>query len=111
MGVEAVLRRHQVDCTLVRQTVVRVNSYKTNTQETSRIKAVIQPMTGKELRNMPEGQSTLDWRNIWSLVELRNRDIITEPEGGSFTVQDVEFWREGTFYKATATRLTQGAVS
>lgn len=111
MTVHSVIRKNAVDLTLVRRVVTHVGGYAKDTDTSSTVKGVIQPMSPKELRNVPEGQNTLEWRNVWSETELRNRDLITDPEGNQFTLQSVEFWREGIFYKATAVEAGDGAVS
>lgn len=68
------------------------------------ISAVIQPMGSKELRNVPEGQNTLQWITIWSEINLALKGEITYG-GVVFTVQNVEFWDDGGFYIARATHL------
>lgn len=65
---------------------------------------VVQPMSPKELRNLPPGQNTLDWRNIWSLCEVKLRDVV-KLRDGNFVVQSVVFWEDGDFWKATASRV------
>lgn len=65
---------------------------------------VIQPLSPIELHNLPEGQGTLEWRNVWSETEIRIRDRITH---GSkvYTVHNLENrMDEGGFYKAQAVR-------
>lgn len=63
----------------------------------------IQPLSPKELRNMPEGQNAADWRNVWSVSELLLRDRV-QIDSQWYTVQRVEFWDEGKFWKAQVTR-------
>ena len=75
--------------------------YATNTDVTSTIQATIQPLSPREMRNLPRGQSTKFASNVWSETELQERDLVTNPEGTQLTLQGVEFWREGPFYHAT----------
>jgi len=63
--------------------------------------AHIQPLTPKQIRDLPPGQNATDWRNIWSEQEMRISDRITE-NGVTFTVKTIEYWEEGQFYHATA---------
>jgi hypothetical protein len=106
-----VITKNQVTVTRTTRTASLTDGYGSDVDVSGPILAVIQPMSGKELRNVPEGQNTLDWRNIWSLVEIKARELITDPEGNQFTIQSVEFWREGPFYKATAVRADDDAFS
>lgn len=109
VAILSVIRAHAIDVTLVRRTAgTNARGYTTNSDSSSVIQAVIQPMTPKEMRNLPEGQDVLEANHIWSEIELRERDLVTNPEGIRFTIQGVEFWREGPFYHATA--LVQNAA-
>ena len=113
MGVESVIRDNAVALTRTRRVAtINAEGYGQDADTPVAITGVMQPMSAKELKNVPEGQRTQEWRNIWSESELQNRDLITDPEGNQFTIQSAEYWREGTFYKATATRVSDnGAVS
>jgi hypothetical protein len=65
----------------------------------------VQPLSGKELRNLPPGQNALDWRNVWSLDELFLRDQLTI-EGVTYVVQQVDPWQiDGQYWKAQACRV------
>ena len=102
VAILSVIRAHLEDVTLVRRTAgTSSRGHATNTDAASTIKATIQPMTPKEMRNLPNGQDVIEANHIWSETELRERDLVTNPEGTQFTVQGVEFWREGPFYHAT----------
>ncbi len=70
----------------------------------SDIEAHIQPMGAKELRNVPEGQNTLQWIVIWSEVNIPEKAEVTYG-GIIFTVQKVQFWDDGGFYKSSAVRV------
>lgn len=68
------------------------------------IDAHIQPMEYKDLRNVPEGQNTLQWIVIWSEANIPDKAEITYG-GVVFTIQGVQFWDDGGFYKAKAVHL------
>ena len=65
------------------------------------IEAVIQPMTAKELRNLPPGQNAGEWLNVWSEALMKMTDEITY-SGVKYTVQRVALWEDGPFYIANA---------
>lgn len=69
------------------------------------ISAHIQPAGPKELRNVPEGQNTLQWIVIWSEADLPEKAIITYG-GVGFTIQKTELWDDGPFSKAMAVKVT-----
>lgn len=68
------------------------------------ISAHIQPMGSKDLRNVPEGQNTLQWLVIWSEANIPEKAQITFG-GVIFTIQKTELWDDGPFYKAAAVRV------
>ena len=76
------------------------------TGEPVNIKAHIQPMGAKELRNVPEGQNTLKWIVIWSESDLPEKNIVTYG-GVDFTIQKTELWDDGGFYKAAAVHVSE----
>lgn len=71
------------------------------TPTTTEIDAYQQPMTAKELRNLPPGQNSGEWRNIWSEIQMKLTDVM-DINGLPFTVQKVVLWEEGPFYIANA---------
>lgn len=82
-----------------------VDGYVVKGSETTQaIQAHIQPMSEKELRNAPSGQNTLQWIVIWSEIDLPEKDKITY-NGVIFTIQRVEFWDDGSFYRAKAVHV------
>lgn len=102
VAILSVIRAHLVSMTLVRKTAsINAEGYGTDTSLSSIIQATMQPMTPKEMRNLPRGQSVNEAYHVWSEIELRERDLVTNPEGTVFTLQGVEFWREGPFFHAT----------
>lgn len=66
----------------------------------------MQPLSPRELRNVPEGQNTLEWWNVWSQSEIRVKDIVTEPGKQTVVIQRVETWVEGKFWHAQGTKVT-----
>lgn len=77
-----------------------------STESDQTIKAHIQPMNEKELRQVPELQNTLQWIVIWSEISLPVKDKITYG-GVIFTIQKVEFWDDGPFYRAKAVHVEE----
>lgn len=73
-----------------------------------KIKAHQQPMTAKELRNLPPGQNAGEWRNVWTENDIRITDQI-DICGLTFTVQRVTLWEDGPFFVANANR-TQDTI-
>lgn len=57
------------------------------------IEAVIQQMTPKELRNLPPGQNSGEWINIWTETLVKMRDQVTYG-GVLYTIQRVAFWED-----------------
>lgn len=68
------------------------------------IDAYSQPMSPKELRNLPPGQNAGEWRNVWTEDSIKIRDVITI-NGNGFTVQRVSVWEEGPFTIANVNRI------
>lgn len=103
MSVTNVIRKRSSTQTLIRSNgfsvVNRVNTPNAKTNTT--IDVHIQPLTDKELRNVPEGQNTMQWMNMWSLSEIKDQDLID-----IYTVQKVKYWPEGPFWKAQAVKVS-----
>ena len=74
------------------------------------IKGHIQPLGPEEMRHLPEGEDSRNWRVIWTIdalnpLELNENDEVTDPDDGQvLIVQKVEHWREGGFRKAQVFR-------
>lgn len=68
------------------------------------IDIVIQPAEFKDLRNVPEGQNTLQWIVMWSEVDLPEKHKVTYG-GVIYTIQRTKFWDDGEFYKAMAVHV------
>lgn len=80
-----------------------VNGYRTSAAPASDpIQAHIQPMSPKELRNVPEGQNTMEWVSVWSLFDLQENDKIVD---GGKTYEVQRFKDRGDFFKAEAVRV------
>lgn len=61
------------------------------------ISASVQPVTGRQLRTLPEGQSASETRVIYTTTELKTRTPTTEPDririnGEAWDVINVEVW-------------------
>ena len=74
------------------------------TPTTGNILAHVQQVLQKDLRNMPEGQRTQDWRKFWSDTQMFEADRLTVA-GVEYRFQSVEFWSQGPFYIAMATKV------
>lgn len=70
---------------------------------TTEIDAYQQPMTAKELRNLPPGQNSGEWRNVWTEYGIKLTDEIII-NGLNFTIQRISLWEDGPFYIARANR-------
>ncbi len=61
------------------------------------ILAYHQPMTAKDLRNLPQGQNAGEWRNVWTEYAAKLTDKI-DLNGIPYTVQRIALWQDGPFY-------------
>ena len=79
---------------------VNIDGFATKAAPTvSTIEAHAQPLSPQEVRDLPAGQNSTDWRNIWSEEEIILSDVITSL-GKKYTIKRVEYWEEGLFYRA-----------
>ncbi len=85
--------------------------YTPGDDDTFTIVASVQPVGGRELRDLPEGQRADETRVIYTLTELRTRQGETEPDvitldGQPWTVIRVERFDSfgETHYRAYASR-------
>lgn len=58
----------------------------------------MQPLSPREMRNVPEGQNELEWWHVWALQEIRPDDRITDGHAPTVVLQRVEAWKEGPFW-------------
>lgn len=87
-----VIRRRGRPYTVQRPTVTYTDGYALpGTPVSLTIFAHVQTLSGEELRNLPPGQNSSDYRIVWSLNELNVRDIITI-DAETYTVQRVSPW-------------------
>lgn len=63
-----------------------------------------QPMNGKELNTLPEGQRTQDPRNFWALEEIKIEDTVTWA-ALDYSITNVEYWPEGVFWSGVMVRV------
>jgi hypothetical protein len=79
------------------------------------VKASIQPLNGRELKVLPEGQHGAELRKVYSVTELKTRTPTSEPDIVSYKGEDwevvaVEGWEAfgsgsgGDHYKAIIAR-------
>lgn len=85
------------------QAAVVNEGYASTTYTLGTIKAHVQPLSGKELRDVPEGQNATDMRNVWSETQMAVRDLI-EIDGLDFEIKNVQYWDEGRFWWARAAK-------
>ena len=106
MSINDVISENSVQVTRIRPGMsATVNGYRVSAADVvTIIEAVVQPMSAKELRNTPEGQNTLQWMNIWSEFDLKEKDKI-DYSGTLFTIQRFEYWPEGPFWHAQAVKV------
>ncbi len=106
MSVVDVIRRRYETVALERRDGLSVvyGFFKEGTPITANIQAHVQQAQQKDLRNVPEGQRTQDWRTFWTETELLVADRLTV-SSVQYIVQAVEFWDQGPFYKAMATEV------
>jgi hypothetical protein len=73
---------------------------------TTSIRAVIQPATGNQLRDLPEGVRTEAQWLLWSRSEVLLDDVVTH-KGVEYRVVYVWPRDEGAFYRAALGRKTK----
>lgn len=80
---------------------------------TLEVKAHFQPMTGRELQRLPEGERSKEMRVGWTAEPLRSsgeegQSDVVEIEGDDWEVSRVEDWSEsGGFYRLYVTRVSR----
>lgn len=106
MAISSVLKKRAKSVTLKRPGVEStVNGFRVPAATvTSTIEAYVQPMSAKELRNVPEGQNTVAWYSVWALSEVKTKDVITW-EGNDYTIQRATGRPEGGFWRASAVHV------
>jgi len=107
MALTDLIAEYAVPVTVYRPGVTTtVDGYRTRAPDTViNTEVHFQPMSPKELRNVPEGQNTLEWYVGWSEIELKVKDKI-DMGGIAVTVQRREYWPEGPFWKVQASNVT-----
>lgn len=109
MSVVDVIRRRLETVALERRAgITIVDGFQTEgTPATSNIEAHVQQAQAKDLRNLPPGQSTQDWKAIWTETQLLNADRITV-DGVQYTVMFLDDWEDlGGFFKALMTDVDE----
>lgn len=77
------------------------------TSITTTIQAHVQPLSPKEVRDLPPGQNAIDWRNIWTIEpsDLLINDVITVG-GISYRLKSAIYWEEGEFYHGQGSKVS-----
>jgi hypothetical protein len=86
-------------------------------EATAAIRASVQPLRGRELLSLPEGERTREWVKIYCASELRTLDEAAGTradtiiyQGKAYQVRQVEPWEAtgmviGPYWKALACRV------
>ena len=75
------------------------------TPATKTIQAHVQPLSPKEMRDLPPGQNAIDWRNVWSTTDdLLINDVITVG-GVAYRLKSAIYWEEGEFWHAQGSKV------
>lgn len=108
MPVSDVIARRAIALTLLRPVEQAiVDGYVTpSTESIAAITGHMQPLSPREMRLVPEGQNQLEWWHVWSMDEIKVDDIVTDAGQPAVTVMRVEYWKEGAFYHAQGTKIT-----
>ena len=76
------------------------------TPTTTTIQAHVQPLSPKEIRDLPPGQNAIDWRNVWTVEpnDILINDVITAG-GIQYRLKGAIFWEEGEFYQGRGSKV------
>ena len=66
----------------------------------------MQPLTDKELRQVPEGQNTLEWWNVWCTGALEVGDYVTDGVAPLVKLLKRQYWKEGEFWHMQGVKTT-----
>ena len=74
------------------------------------IEAVIQPMTGREIAQLPEGEVARDHRRIWTAAHIRvsdddTSDIVIDEDGVAYRIIQEGFRVEAGFTRCIGKRI------
>lgn len=69
---------------------------------TSTVTAAVQPVTGEDLRRLPEGLRASAAVTVWAAGELQLGDVLVY-EGRRYSVGHVEKWFAASYWRAVAT--------
>ncbi len=108
MSVKSVIIRRQKAVSRSRPgAAIRAGGYaKKGIPTVTTIQAHVQPLSPKEIRDLPPGQNAVDWRNVWSTTDdLLINDTITTG-GVSYRLKNAIFWEEGEFYQAQGSKVS-----
>lgn len=69
---------------------------------------VERPASNRDLLHLPEGDRVRRSCSVWSVVELRHRDLITLADGEVYELQSVEPWDQlAGFWKGLGLKVQQ----
>lgn len=107
MPVSDVVRRRGYDIIFTRPGAATIdNGYAIpGSPTTLTVRGTIQPLSGEEIRNLPPGQNSVDWRSVWCTSAVQMRDQLTI-DGELFTIQQIDDWAvDGSYFRARAVRV------
>jgi len=121
MSLRNVIDRHGISCKVIRQAVGTYTDGRfvpAANQPKVTITAVIQPLSGRELEALPEGQSAEDTRVVFTEYKLVTRTPTSSPDqieydGELWRVYQVERWdglSGSPHYIARIVRQTNGSA-
>jgi hypothetical protein len=71
-----------------------INGFFVKGEETSfTAYASIQPLTGSEMQQLPEGDKLKDWQRIYCKTEILNNDVVETASGIEYEIRRIEGWR------------------
>ncbi len=112
MPAHDVIRRRAIPLTVLRpDTETPDHGYVTRTGvAVSGVTGHMQPLSDKEQRFVPEGMNTLEWWNVWSQQEIQEGDQVDDGSAPTVTVAKVKYWKEGLYWHAQGTLVTDGTA-
>ena len=109
MSVKSVIIRRQKPVQRSRPgTETNVGGYiQKPTPTTTTIQAHVQPLSPKQIRDLPPGQNAIDWRNIWTVEpnDILINDVITSG-GIAYRLKSAIHWEEGEFYQGQGSKVS-----
>ncbi len=108
MSVKSVIIRRQKAVSRTRRAAGTISGGfgQAGTPTTTTIQAHVQPLSPKEIRDLPPGQNAIDWRNFWSTTDDLVIDDVIAVNGISYRLKNAIFWEEGEFYQGQGSKVS-----